>query len=88
MGDVLQEILHTNSPTHKDDTNQVMEHTVATAMYATWCSISTPIWTTTSALVYGRDILMDVPLIANLSAIWDGQQQTIDKNFIRQTKKI
>ena len=43
--------------------------------------------TTPGALVYGRDMIIDVSLIANLTAIRDGRQQMIDKNLIRQSKK-
>ena len=38
-------------------------------------------------LVYERDMIMYVPLIANLSAIRDGRQQMIDENLIKQNKK-
>ena len=36
------------------------------------CSVSTPIQTTSGELVYRRDMIMDIFLIANLSTIWDG----------------
>ena len=32
-------------------------------------------------------MIMDVPLIANLSAIQDGRQQMIEENLIKQNKK-
>ena len=70
-----------------DDANQLMDNALATAMHATRCSVSSPIRTTPGALVYGRDMIMDVPLIANLTAIRDGRQQMIDENLIRQNKK-
>ena len=54
-----------------DDANQVMDNALATVMHATRCAVMTPIWTSSGALVYGRDMTMDVPLIANLSAIRD-----------------
>ena len=51
-------------------------------------AVSAPIWTSPGTLlVYGRDMIMDVPLIANLNAIWDVQQQMIGKNLIEQNKK-
>ena len=72
IGDILQVVLHTIPPQNMDDANQVMDNTLATAMHATRCAVSGPIWTSPGALVYGRDMIMDVPLIANLSAIRDG----------------
>ena len=65
IGDILQVILHTNSPTNMVDANQVMDNALATAMYASRCTVSFPIQTTPGALVYGRDVIMDVPLIVN-----------------------
>ena len=57
-----------------DNANQVMDNALATAMYTTRCAVGAPIGTSPGALVYGRDMIMDVPLIANLSAIWNGRQ--------------
>ena len=61
--DILRMVLHTNPPTNIDDANQVMDNGLATAMHATRCAMSTPIQTTPGALVYGRYMIMDVPLI-------------------------
>ena len=80
-------MLHTNPAQDIHDANQVMDNALATAMHANRCIVSAPIWTSPGALVYGRDMIMDVPLIANISAIWDGRQQMIDKNLIKQNKK-
>ena len=65
----------------------VMDNALATAMHSTRCTVSAPIGTSPGALVYGRDMIMDVPLIANLAAIRDGRQPMIDKNLIKQNKK-
>ena len=70
-----------------DDANQVMDNALAIAIHATRCAVSAPIRTTPGALVYRRYMIMDVPLIANLSAIWDGRHQMIDENVIKQNKK-
>ena len=64
-----------------------MNNTLATAMHATRCAMSAPIRTTPGALLYGRDMIIDVPLIANLSAIRNCRQQMIDKNLKNKNKK-
>ena len=87
VGDILQVVLHTNPPQNENDANQVIDNVLATAMHATRCVVTGPIQTSPGALVYGRDMIMDVPLIANLSAIRDGQQQMIDENLIKHNKK-
>ena len=71
IGDILQVILHTNPPTNMDGANQVMDNTLATVIHASRCTVSTPIQITPGALVYGKDMIMNVHLIANLSAIQD-----------------
>ena len=87
IGNILQVVLHTNPPQNMDNANQVMDNALAIAMHATRYAVSAPVWTSPGALVYGRDKIMDVLLIANLSAIWDGRQQMIDENLIKQNKK-
>ena len=87
VGDILRVVLHTNPPTNMNDANQVMDNALATAMYATRCAVTAPIRTSPGALVFGRDMVMDVPLIANLTAIRDGRQHLIDANLIKQNKK-
>ena len=87
IGDILRVVLHTNPPRNMDDANQVMDNALATCMHATRCAVSAPIKTTPGAMVYGRDMIMDVPLIANLAVIRDGRQQMIDENLIKQNKK-
>ena len=46
IGDILGVVLHTNPPQNTDDTNQVINNTLATAMHATRCAVSAPIRTT------------------------------------------
>jgi len=42
---------------------------------------------TQGVLAYEREMIMDVPVIANLSAIQDGRQQMIEENLVKQNKK-
>ena len=87
IGDILRITLHTNPPQNLNDANQVMDNALATCMHVMRCSISAPIGTTPRAIVVGRDMIMDVPLLTNLAAIRDGCQQMINKNLIKQNKK-
>ena len=87
IGNILQVTLHTNQPQNLNDANQVMDNALATCKHAMRCSVSAPIGTTPGAMVFGRDMIMDVPLLANLAAIQDGCQQMIDKNIMKQNKK-
>ena len=86
--DILRVALHTNPPTNMDNANQVMDNALTIAIHVTRCTASNAIWTTPDALVYGRDMIIGVPLIANLSKIRDGRQQMIDENLRRPNEKI
>ena len=52
-----------------------------------WCSVSSLIQTTPGDIMYGRDMIIDVPLIEKLVAICDGRQQMINENLTKQNKK-
>ena len=67
--DILRVTLHINLPINVNDANQVMDNALITVMHATRCSVSSPIRSTPGALVYRRDMIINVPLIANLAAI-------------------
>ena len=54
-----------------NDASQVVDNTLATVIYATRCAVSTLIQTTPGGLVYRRDMMMDIPLKANLTPNWD-----------------
>ena len=49
--DILRVVLHTNPSQNMDNANQVMDKALVTAMYATRCAVSAPIWTSPGALV-------------------------------------
>ena len=87
VGDILRVTLHTNPPTNMSDTNQCIDNALATCMHALRCSVNATLDTLLGALVYNRDMIMDVPLIANLTTIRDRRQSLIDKNLIRQNSK-
>jgi hypothetical protein len=56
-------------------------------MQAAHASIHSALQTTPGALVFQRDVFLDVPLIANLQTIRDRRYVLIDKNLWRQNVK-
>ena len=56
-------------------------------MHALICAVNHTIQTAPGALVFRRDMLMDVPLIEDMDAIRGRRQQLIDENLIRLNKK-
>ena len=64
-----------------------MDNALYTCMHALRCTVNHTMQTSPGALVLRRDMLMDVPLIADLDAIRGRQQQLIYENLIRLFKK-
>lgn len=87
IGYLLWVVLHNNPPMNMDDANQVIDNVLTTCMHTTRCCVSSLIRISPGALVYGRNMIMDVQLIANLAAIRDSWQYTIDENLIKQNKE-
>ena len=56
-------------------------------MHALRCSVNTTLDTSPGALVCSRDMIMDVPLIVNLTTIRDRRQNLINENLIKQNSK-
>lgn len=83
IGDILQVILHKNPPTNMNDTNQSIDNILVTYMYDMYCIVNAIIGTSPSALVYNRNMIIDVLSIANLATIRDSRQHLIGKNLIR-----
>ena len=84
VGDILRVTLHTNQPTNMNDTNQCIDNALATCMHSLRYSVNKALDTSLGALVYNRDMIMDVPLIGNLTTIRDRRQSLIEENLIRQ----
>ena len=75
--------MYTNPPTNQMEAHQALDNALATVMHATGCTINSTLQLQDSpgAIVYNRDILIDVPLIANLTVIRDQRQALVDKIF-------
>jgi transposase InsO family protein len=69
MADVLRVILRTGTPDNELEAEQIVDNALATCMHVTRCSINHQMRTSPGALVFNRDMFLDVPLLANLEAI-------------------
>jgi hypothetical protein len=62
--------------------NQLVDTAIANAMYATRATVHSALKTTPGAMAFGRDMLLDIPLIADLQLIQTRQQQLINDRLI------
>jgi transposase InsO family protein len=66
---------------------QLVDNALANAMYATRASYNGSLKTTPGALAFHRDMVMNIPLLADLTLIQQNRQQMIDQRLIQSNRK-
>jgi hypothetical protein len=69
-------------PNHLDDAHLLIDTALANAMYATRAKFHSGLMTTPGALSFGCDMVMNIPLIADLTLIHANHQRLIDERTI------
>jgi transposase InsO family protein len=87
VGNVLRTLVHLNPPENGNQARQLVENALATAMHATRCGVHRSLGIAPGALVYQRDMFLDLPIIADLLTIRNKRQVLIDENLRRQNVK-
>ena len=87
MGDVLKVLLHVSPPTTLDDADEMVENALATCQHACRVAVNHTMQTSPGAMVFNRDMILNIPLIANLEAIRDRRQHLINENLRRANAK-
>ena len=62
--------------------NQLVDTALANAVYATRATVHSALQTTPGAVAFGRDMVLDIPTIADLQLIRDRRQQLVDERLI------
>ena len=87
VGNVLRTLVHTEPPRTLGDAKAMVDNALATASHAVRTNISQVTGYSPGALAFHRDMLLDVPLIADLMAIRDKRQLSVDVNLRRVNAK-
>ena len=91
VGNVLRTMIHANPPQNILEASDMMDSCLATAMHATRAAASRALeYTSPGAIVFQRDMFLDVPLIADIMALTASRQVRINEslrkaNLIRRT---
>lgn len=86
VGNSLRTLLHTNPPQNTDDANHLMDTALATASYAARSALHHTLKVTPGALVFRRDMLLDIPLTADFELLRQRRQVVIDRNLLRANR--
>ena len=65
----------------------IMDDALATAMHAMRTVIATSLGSTPGALAFSRDMLLNIPLVADWKAITHAREQRVNENLCRENAK-
>jgi hypothetical protein len=65
----------------------IMDDALATAMHAMRSVVATSLGSTPGALAFGRDMLLNVPIVADWKAITRAREQKVNENLRRVNAK-
>jgi hypothetical protein len=82
VGNSLRVLRQWTPPNHLDDAHLLIDTALANAMYATRATFHSGLMTTPGALSFGCDMVMNIPLIADLTLIRANRQRLIDERAI------
>ena len=88
VGNVLRTYINFDqAPTNLSEARDIIDDCLATAMHAMRTNIATSLGSSPGALVYGRDMFLNVPLIADWHSIATRREQLVNENLRRQNLK-
>jgi hypothetical protein len=78
VGNSLCELRQWTPPNHLDDAHLLVDTVLANAMYTTRATFHSGLMTTPGALSFGPDMVMNIPLITDLTLIRANRQRFLD----------
>ena len=76
-----------NAPVNQQQAEDIIDDALASAIHVTRCAVSKSIGMAPGALVFCRDMFINLPIIADLIRIQEHRQELINDNLRRQNLK-
>ena len=87
IGQIIRTLINLKPPTDKASAELLIDEALATAMHALRCNpVSTLGNYSPGALVFNRDMLLNIPLVADILTITKHRQALIDKRSLRANR--
>ena len=80
-------LYHQNQPHNPQECQELVETALASACFALRATIHSTLGVTPGSLAFNRDMLLNIPIIADLQDIQKRRQDLINKNTLRQNQK-
>ena len=87
VGNTLRVLSTLNPPAGVADANQLVDTAIANAVFATRSTIHSGLKTTPGGLAFSRDMILNLPLVADFQEIQARRQQLIDKRLIEANRR-
>ena len=87
VANVLRPTIVNHPPQNVDQATAAIDFALSAAIHTTRCATSRMLGISPGALVFRRDMLLDIPIIADLEQIQQKRQIMIDENLRRQNSK-
>jgi len=87
VGNALRVLLYTQPPQDDQQATMIVDTALQTAAYSIRAAVHGTMRISPGALVYGRDMLLDIPLIVDLELLRQRRQAMINKNLINANRK-
>ena len=87
IGNTLRLMYSLHPPDGVQTAEQMVDTAIANAVFALRATVHSALQTTPGGLVFGRDMVLDIPLIADLQMIQDRRQEIINQRLIVANRK-
>ena len=83
VGNILRTVVHSTKPRNTKHARDMVDDALSTAAHAMRSSINTALKASPGALVYSRDMFLNIPMIADWHLIAQRREQLINENLRR-----
>jgi hypothetical protein len=88
MGNQLRSILHSRETSRNfEQAARIVEDALVATVFAIRATMHSTVKTTSTVLVFHRDMILNVPFITNLQSIQDRRQRIVNQNLRRQNAR-
>jgi transposase InsO family protein len=87
IGNTLRILSTMDPPRGSTNAKQLVDTAIADAVYATRCTYNSALKTTPGGLAFGRDMILNIPLITDLEQLQKRRQRLIDQRLIAANTK-
>jgi transposase InsO family protein len=87
MGNSIRALLAIEPPNNETEANRLIETVLQTTAYAARATIHTTMQCTPGSLVFQRDMILNIPLIADFRLLQERRQAMIDSKLMRANRR-